>query len=93
MSRKRIVNIVFVLAAVGVSVFVILHLIERGWPLHHANFWLVGLATVLLLLAYSAKAWGWRHLFLHGHRPATLTLAAAGGAASVAGIALPGRCD
>jgi len=92
-SRKRIVNIVFVLAALGVSVFVVLHLIERGWPLHHANFWLVGLSAALLLLAYSAKAWGWRHLFLHGHRPATLTLAAAGGAASVAGIALPGRCD
>ena len=57
-------------------------LARRRWP------------TVLLLLgAYSAKAWGWRQLFLHGQRPATLTLAAAGGAASVAGIALPGRCD
>ena len=75
------------------SAFVIRHLVERGWPLHHANFWLVALAAVLLLGAYSAKAWGWRHLFLTGHRPATLTLAAAGGAASVAGIALPGRCD
>ncbi|MGZ4399858.1 MAG: hypothetical protein ACXVYM_03205, partial [Gaiellaceae bacterium] len=93
MQRKRIVNIVFVVIAVVVSVFVIRHLIERGWPLHHANLWLVALATVLLLGAYSAKAWGWRHLFLSGHRPATLTLAAAGGAASVAGIALPGRCD
>ena len=92
-QRKRIVNIVFVLVAVVVSVFVIRHLVERGWPLHHANFWLVALAAVLLLGAYSAKAWGWRHLFLSGHRPATLTLAAAGGAASVAGIALPGRCD
>jgi Lysylphosphatidylglycerol synthase TM region len=92
-QRKRIVNIVFVLAAVGVSAFVIRELVKRGWPLHHANFWLVGLAAALLLLAYSAKAWGWRHLFLSGHRPATLTLAAAGGAASVAGIALPGRCD
>ena len=93
MQRKRIVNIVFVVIAVVVSAFVIRHLVERGWPLHHANFWLVALSAVLLLGAYSAKAWGWRHLFVTGHRPATLTLAAAGGAASVAGIALPGRCD
>ena len=47
-----------------VSVFVLRHVMKRGWPLHHANFWLVGLAAVLLLGAYSAKAWGWRHLFL-----------------------------
>ncbi len=46
-----------------------------------------------MLAAYAAKAWGWQRLFRHGERPAVLTLAAAGGAASVGGIALPGRCD
>jgi len=46
-----------------------------------------------MLAAYAAKAWGWQHLFRHEQRPAVLTLAAAGGAASVGGIALPGRCD
>jgi hypothetical protein len=67
-QRKRIVNIVFVVVAVVVSAFVIRHLVQRGWPLHHANLWLVALATVLLLGAYSAKAWGWRHLFRIGRR-------------------------
>ena len=46
-----------------------------------------------MLGAYAAKAWGWQRLFRQEQRPAVLTLAAAGGAASVGGIALPGRCD
>src|SRR4051794_21110971 len=46
-----------------------------------------------MLAAYLAKAWGWQRLFRTGERPAMLTLAAAGGAASVGGLALPGRCD
>jgi uncharacterized membrane protein YbhN (UPF0104 family) len=69
------------------------HFAHAGWPLHRANFWLVALAAVIFLAAYAAKAWGWQHLFRRGERPAVLTLAAAGGAASVGGIALPGRCD
>ena len=69
------------------------HFARTGWPLHRANFWLVGLAAIVMLGAYAAKAWGWQRLFRQGHRPAVLTLAAAGGAASVGGIALPGRCD
>jgi uncharacterized membrane protein YbhN (UPF0104 family) len=69
------------------------HFARTGWPLHRANFWLVALAAVIFLAAYAAKAWGWQHLFRRGERPAVLTLAAAGGAASVGGIALPGRCD
>ena len=69
------------------------HFAHTGWPLHRANFWLVGLAAVIFLGAYAAKAWGWQRLFRSEQRPAVLTLAAAGGAASVGGIALPGRCD
>src|SRR4051794_24856893 len=46
-----------------------------------------------MLAAYAAKAWGWQRLFSDAEKPAVLTLAAAGGAASVGGIALPGRCD
>lgn len=90
---KRLLNILFVLVAVAVSVLVARHFAHSGWPLHHANFWLVGLAAVILFAAYAAKAWGWQHLFRTGQRPSVLTLAAAGGAASVGGIALPGRCD
>ena len=76
-----------------VTALVVRHFARSGWPLHHANFWLVGLSGVIFLGAYAAKAWGWQRLFRSGQRPAVLTLAAAGGAASVGGIALPGRCD
>jgi uncharacterized membrane protein YbhN (UPF0104 family) len=93
LSLKRLLNILFVAAAAVVTALVARHFAHSGWPLRHANFWLVGLAAVILLAAYAAKAWGWQHLFRNGERPAVLTLAAAGGAASVGGIALPGRCD
>ncbi|MDP9286185.1 MAG: lysylphosphatidylglycerol synthase domain-containing protein [Actinomycetota bacterium] len=93
LSPKRILNIGFVLVALAVGFLVARHFARTGWPLHRANFWLVGLAAVIFLGAYAAKAWGWQHLFRRGERPAVLTLAAAGGAASVGGIALPGRCD
>ena len=86
-------NVLFVLAALVVAGLVARHFARAGWPLHHANFWLVGLAGVVMLAAYLAKAWGWQRLFSKDERPAVLTLAAAGGAASVGGIALPGRCD
>jgi hypothetical protein len=92
-SRKGLLNVLFVLVALGVSALVGRHFARTGWPLHHANFWLVGLSAVVMLAAYAAKAWGWQRLFRDDQRPAMLTLAAAGGAASVGGIALPGRCD
>ena len=92
-SLKKLLNIGFVLVAGAVLVLVARHFRQTGWPLHHANFWLVGLAGVVMLAAYVIKAWGWQRLFHHEQRPAVLTLAAAGGAASVGGIALPGRCD
>jgi uncharacterized membrane protein YbhN (UPF0104 family) len=90
---KRLLNVLFVLAAVVVALLVARHFAHTGWPLRHANFWLVGLAGIVTLAAYLTKAWGWQRLFRKGERPAVLTLAAAGGAASVGGIALPGRCD
>ncbi len=93
MTRKRILNTVFVLVALAVAGLVVRHFAHTGWPLRRANLWLVGLAAVIFVGAYAAKAWGWQRLFARDQRPAVLTLAAAGGAASVSGIALPGRCD
>jgi uncharacterized membrane protein YbhN (UPF0104 family) len=93
LSRKRLLNAVFVACALVVSVLVTRHFLRSGWPLHRANLWLVALAAVVMVAAYAAKAWGWQRLFRQEQRPAVLTLAAAGGAASVGGIALPGRCD
>ncbi len=65
---------------------------STGWPLHGSP-WLILGAGLLFLLAYPVKAWGWRRLFAADERPKTSALAAAGGAASVSGIALPGRFD
>ena len=93
LSRRRLLNAAFVLSALAVGSLVARHFARAGWPLHQANVWLVLLAALIFLAAYAAKAWGWQRLFHSSERPAVLTLAAAGGAASVGGIALPGRCD
>ena len=93
MPLKRLLNIAFVLVALAVTGLGVRHFVHNGWPIHHANPWLVALAGVLSLGAYATKAWGWQRLFRNDERPAVVTLAAAGGAASVGGIALPGRFD
>jgi uncharacterized membrane protein YbhN (UPF0104 family) len=92
-TLKRLLNVAFVLAALGVTGLVARHFAREGWPIHDANLWLVALAGVFFLAAYAAKAWGWQKLFHRDQQPAMLTLAASAGAASVGGIALPGRCD
>jgi hypothetical protein len=94
-SRKvRIaVNAAFVSIAVAAAVLTVLHFVHSGWPLAHANPMLVVAAAFLFLAAYAFKAWGWQRLFAPNERPQALTLAAAGGAASVGGVALPGRFD
>jgi uncharacterized membrane protein YbhN (UPF0104 family) len=90
---KRFVNLLAVVFALVVGGLVVRHFARNGWPIHHANVWLVLLAAGIFLAAYGFKAWGWQQLFHRERRPAMLTLAAAGGAASVGGIALPGRFD
>jgi uncharacterized membrane protein YbhN (UPF0104 family) len=70
-----------------------LHFQHSGWPLANADPLLVVAAGILFLFAYAFKAWGWQRLFTESERPEALTLAAAGGAASVGGVALPGRFD
>jgi uncharacterized membrane protein YbhN (UPF0104 family) len=92
--RVRIaVNTAFVSIALGAAALTVLHFVHSGWPLAHANPGLVVAAGFLFLAAYAFKAWGWQRLFAPGERPQALTLAAAGGAASVGGVALPGRFD
>lgn len=93
MTRKRLLNSLFVAGALAMTALVARHFATSGWPLHRANPWLVGAAAAMLFGSYAAKAWGWQWLFRGEERPAMLTLAAAGGAASVGGIALPGRFD
>jgi uncharacterized membrane protein YbhN (UPF0104 family) len=79
--------------AIGISLLAARHFAEVGWPLAHADIRLVALSGVCFLLAYAFKAYGWHRLFAPHERPGALTLAAAGGAASVSGAALPGRFD
>jgi Lysylphosphatidylglycerol synthase TM region len=68
-------------------------LIDSGWPLSQGHPGLIAAAGVLLVLAYGFKAYGWRRLFRPSERPGPLALAAAGGGASIMGVALPGRFD
>jgi hypothetical protein len=68
-------------------------LIDDGWPLSQGHPGLIAAAGVLLVLAYGFKAYGWRRLFRPSERPGPLALAAAGGGASIMGVALPGRFD
>jgi hypothetical protein len=68
-------------------------LVDSGWPLARGNPVLVAAAGVLFVLAYGFKAYGWRRLFRANERPGPLALAAAGGGASIMGVALPGRFD
>lgn len=70
-----------------------LHFTESGFPLKGADPRLAGIAGGFFVLAYGFKAYGWQRLFRPIERPRPLALAAAGGAASVSGAALPGRFD
>ena len=81
------------LGLLAVSIFSLQHFAKMGWPLHHADPWLVVASALLFLVAYPFKAWGWQRLFAKHERPAAQALAFAGGAACVGGVALPGRID
>jgi hypothetical protein len=92
--RARIaLNALFISVALTAAALTALHFAHSGWPLANADPLLVVAAALLFLFAYAFKAWGWQRLFPENERPEALTLAAAGGAASVGGVALPGRFD
>jgi len=90
---KRAFNVVVTLLALGVSALAARHFAATGWPLQGADPQLVAVAGLLFVLAYPFKAWGWHRLFHPSERPEPISLAAANGAASVTGAALPGRFD
>jgi hypothetical protein len=90
---KRILNVTITLVALGVSVLAARRFASTGWPLQGADLELVGFAGALFVLAYPLKAMGWHRLFHPSERPLAMSLAAANGAATVTGAALPGRFD
>jgi hypothetical protein len=69
------------------------HFVVNGWPLDGGDPLVVVAAGALFVLAYGLKALGWGRLFRPRERPGPLALAAAGGGASIMGLALPGRFD
>ncbi|WP_217922667.1 lysylphosphatidylglycerol synthase domain-containing protein [Miltoncostaea oceani] len=90
---RIVVNVGFGLTAVGTSVLLVRHFATVGWPLAGADLPLVGAAGGLLLGTHVLKAIGWRQLFRRHERPRSLMLATSSGAASLAGVALPGRFE
>jgi len=90
---RRLLNIVYATIAVVMAVFTARHFASTEWPLANANYRLVAASGILFLVAYAFKAIGWHRLFAPHERPHAIALAAAGGAASVSGAALPGRFD
>jgi uncharacterized membrane protein YbhN (UPF0104 family) len=94
-SRPFRVALTACLSLVGVAaaVLTVRHFVTNGWPLAHADPLLVVAAGALFVGAYAAKALGWKRLFARDVRPSAPTLAAATGAATVTGVALPGRFD
>jgi uncharacterized membrane protein YbhN (UPF0104 family) len=90
---RRVFNAVVTLLALGISALAARHFASTGWPLQNADPQLVAVAGLLFVLVYPFKAWGWHRLFHPSERPEPISLAAANGAASVTGAALPGRFD
>jgi uncharacterized membrane protein YbhN (UPF0104 family) len=90
---RRILNVGFVVAAIAVTVVTGQHFVRSGMPFANADIGLLTAAAVSFFAAYAFKAYGWRRLFAKHERPTAHALAAAGGAAAITGIALPGRFD
>jgi uncharacterized membrane protein YbhN (UPF0104 family) len=90
---RRILSVGFGVSALGITAVALHHFLANGWPLARTDGTLVAAAGALLLSTYAFKAFGWQLLFRPHERPRSLTLAAATGFASVAGVALPGRFD
>ena len=95
-SNKKVqlvFNGCFGLVLLAVALISAKHFVRDGWPLDKADPILVVASALLFLIAYAFKAWGWQRLFHAEDRPCAGALAAAGGAACVGGIAMPGRID
>jgi uncharacterized membrane protein YbhN (UPF0104 family) len=87
------VTIALTLVGTAAAVLTVRHFVTHGWPLTHADPFLVVAAGALFVGAYAAKAFGWKRMFARDVRPSAPALAAATGAATVTGVALPGRFD
>jgi hypothetical protein len=78
--------------AVALSILAARRFADTPLPLSRGEPGLLTAAGLLFLMAYALKICAWRRLFAADERPQMGALAAATGAASIAGLALPGRC-
>ncbi len=69
------------------------HIRNAPLPFSHGKPALLVSVGLLFLVAFLLKACGWGRLFIHHERPGPLSLAAAGGGATIMGVVLPGRFD
>jgi hypothetical protein len=83
-------SVVAGLAAVGLA---FQHLRHTPMPFSHGRPVLLVAVALLFLAAFLLKAIGWARLFHFGERPGPVSLAAAGGGATIMGLVLPGRFD
>jgi len=83
-------SVVAGLAAVGLA---FQHLRHTPMPFSHGRPVLLVAVALLFLAAFLLKAIGWARLFHFHERPGPVSLAAAGGGATIMGIVLPGRFD
>ncbi len=81
-----------VLAGIAL-VLAVRYFVVSGWPLDGGHPFVLAAVGALFVLAYGLKALGWGRLFAPQERPRPLALAAAGGGASIMGLAMPGRFD
>jgi len=81
------------LFVIVLALLAVRHFTTTSWPFSGGNPSLLVGAGLLLLLAHTLKAFGWRRLFAPGERPNPLALAAGNGGAAVVGVVLPGRFD
>lgn len=90
---RQATSALFAGAGLAVAGFAVRHFLEAGWPLAGADPALVAAAAALFAGAFALKGLGWRRVFARHERPGAHALAAATGAATVTGVALPGRFD
>ncbi len=92
-AARRAAGVLVAAGAAVATALAVRHVLATGWPLAQADAGLVALAACLFAAAFALKGIGWRRVFARHERPAAHALAAATGAATVTGVALPGRFD
>jgi hypothetical protein len=82
-----------VLAGVAAVALALRHISNTPMPFSHGRPTLLVSVGLLFVAAFLLKASGWARLFHARERPGPVSLAAAGGGATIMGIVLPGRFD